>query len=81
MKNTAGLMFMILTAAVLIEFLTFSVLLLGFPPGMEYGAALYVNSIFAMFIILATTIWLVIYWLEKHGVKTSGWIAGTEETQ
>jgi hypothetical protein len=78
MKNTSKLMFLILIAAVLIEFLTFSVLIYGFPPGMDYGAALFINSIFAMFIILATTIWLVINWLEKHGVKTSGWIAGTE---
>ncbi|NHI89992.1 MAG: hypothetical protein EAX87_10750 [Candidatus Thorarchaeota archaeon] len=71
-------MFLILVAAVLIEFLTFSVLIFGYPPGMDYGAALYINSIFAMFIVLASTVWLVIYWLEKHGVKTSGWIAGSE---
>ena len=78
MKNTPELILMLLIAAVLIECLTFSVLIFGYPPGMDYGAALYINSIFAMFIVVATTIWLVIYWLEKHGVKTSGWIAGTE---
>ena len=78
MKNTPELILMLLIAAVLIECLTFSVLIFGYPPGMDYGAALYINSIFAMFIVVATTIWLVIYWLEKHGVKNSGWIAGTE---
>jgi hypothetical protein len=71
-------MFMILVTAALIEFLTFSVLFFGYPPGMDYGAALYINSILAMFIVCVSTVWLVIYWLEKHGVKTSGWIAGTE---
>jgi len=71
-------MFLILIAAALIECLTVSVLIFGYPPGMDYGAALYIDSIFAMFIIVVTTIWLVIYWLEKHGVKTGGWIAGTE---
>ena len=78
MKNTSKLMFLILIAAVLIEFLTFSVLIFGYPPGMDYGAALYINSIFAMFIVCVSTIWLVIYWLEKHGVKTSSWIAGSQ---
>jgi hypothetical protein len=71
-------MFLILIAAVLTEFLTFSVLIFGFPPGMDYGAALYINSIIAMLIVLLSAVWLVIYWLEKHGVKTSGWIAGSE---
>lgn len=53
---------MILIAAVLIELLTFSVLIFGFPPGMEHGAALYVNSIFAMFIIVASATWLFVHW-------------------
>ena len=71
-------MFLILILAVLIECLTFSVLIFGYPPGMDYGAALYINSIFAMLIVLLSAVWLVIYWLEKHGIKTSGWIAGSE---
>jgi hypothetical protein len=81
MKNTPALMTLILLAAALIEVLTFSVLLVGFPTGMEPEAALYINSIFAMFIVLASGTWLLIYWLEKRGVKTRGWLAGTEETQ
>jgi hypothetical protein len=43
MRNTRKIMLLILLAAVLIEFLTFSVLLLRVPPGMEPGAALYIN--------------------------------------
>ncbi|MFX1367122.1 MAG: hypothetical protein ACFFAY_00775 [Promethearchaeota archaeon] len=81
MKNTPKLMFMILVAAALIELLTFSVLIYGFPPGMQYGGALYVNSIFAMFIMVASGTWLLTYWLEKRGTKTRGWIAGQEETE
>jgi membrane protease YdiL (CAAX protease family) len=71
-------MFLILILAVLIACLTFSVLIFGYPPGMDYGSALYINSIFAMLIVLLSAVWLVIYWLEKHGIKTSGWIAGSE---
>jgi hypothetical protein len=71
MRNTPKVMLMILLAAALIEFLTFSVLIFGVPPGMEPGAALYINSILAMFIVLASTIWLVVYLLEKRGVVPS----------
>lgn len=81
MRNTSKLMIMILIAAALIEVLTFSVLIYGFPPGMSYGGALYVNAIFAMFIMVVSGTWLLTYWLEKRGVKTWGWVAGTEETQ
>jgi hypothetical protein len=61
-------MLAILLAAVLIEFLTFSVLIFGVPPGMEHGAALYINSILAMFIIVVSSIWLFLELLEKRGV-------------
>lgn len=69
MKNTPAIMLLILLAAALIEVLTFSVLLLGFPSGMEPEAALYVNSILAMFVVLASSIWLVIYLLEKRRMQ------------
>ncbi|NHJ12045.1 MAG: hypothetical protein EAX95_00100 [Candidatus Thorarchaeota archaeon] len=81
MKNTSGIMVMILIAAALIELLAFSVLLYGFPGGMQPEAALYINAIFATFIMVASGTWLLTYWLEKRGVKTWGWVAGTEETQ
>jgi hypothetical protein len=69
MKNTPAIMLLILLAAALIEVLTFSVLLFGFPSGMEPEAALYVNSILAMFVVLASSIWLVIYLLEKRRMQ------------
>ena len=81
LKNTQKLMFLIFVAAALIEALAFSVLIYSFPPGMEDAAALYVNSIFATFIMVASGTWLLTYWLEKRGVKTRGWIAGQEETE
>ncbi|MFW9846002.1 MAG: hypothetical protein ACFFD6_04595 [Candidatus Thorarchaeota archaeon] len=65
-------MLIILIAAVLIEFLTFSVLAFGFPPGMDFSAALYVNSIFAMLVVVASGTWLLTYWLEKRRLKTGG---------
>ncbi len=51
---------LILIAAVLLLCLTFSVLIFSFPPGMDYGAALYVNSILAMFIVVVAAIVLII---------------------
>jgi len=71
MKNTPAMMTLILLAAALIEFLTFSVLLLGFPSGMEPAAALYINSIFAMFIVVVSSVWLVIYSFEKRKAPPS----------
>ncbi len=68
MKKTHGTMLGILLAAILIEFLTFSVLIFGFPPGMDHGAALYINSILAMFIIVVSSIWLLLDLLEKRRI-------------
>jgi hypothetical protein len=50
----------VLFSAIIILFVAWSVLLFGFPPGMETGAALLLVTPFAMCIIVAETTDMVI---------------------
>ena len=68
MNSDHRIMFLILIAAVLIEVLTFSFLIFGNPPGAEPEAVLYINSVLAMFIVVVSSVWLLIELLDKRGV-------------
>ena len=52
--------YLVLFSAMIILFIAWSVLLFGFPPGMETGAALLLVTPFAMcIIVIEITLWCV----------------------
>ena len=57
-----------LFCAVMILLIIFSVLIFHFPPGMDYGAALYLVSIFAMCIVVVETVQIAVSYLIGHGI-------------
>jgi hypothetical protein len=59
-----------LISGIFILFIAWSVLLYGFPPGMEPGAALLLITPFAMFIILAQTLEYLLLISRKSNKQT-----------
>ena len=59
---------LILICSAIMLFLVFSVLVFHFPTGMDYGAALYLSSIFAMCIVVVETVQIAVPFLTAHGI-------------
>ena len=62
---------LILLCSAIMLLLVFSVLVFHFPTGMDYGAALYLSSIFAMCIVVVESVQITLSYLITHGILTN----------